>query len=210
MSALTLPMPPALAPPSDPVPTLPPVAPLRWTRDEYYRLADAGFFAGKRVMLIDGEILAVSPQNEPHSTAIVVTAAALHAAFGDGMTYRQQMPLDLGQASDPEPDIAVIAGPPRSQPRRHPTMAALVVEVADSSLAYDTGDKAGFYAAGVIADYWVVDLVHNRLVVFRDPRPDPTARFGHSYAAVLYRGPGDSLTPLAAPNSFITIADLLP
>jgi Uma2 family endonuclease len=209
MSALTLPAPPP-APPADPFAHLPPVAPLRWTREEYYRLAEDGYFAGKRVMLIDGEIIAMTPQNEPHSTGIIVTAVALHAAFGDEMTYRQQMPLNLGQSSDPEPDVAVEAGPPRSQPRRHPTTALLVVEIADSSLAYDTGDKASLYAAGGIADYWVVDLVHNRLIVFRDPKPDAAARFGHGYSSIRYLDRADAVAPLAAPTSPVAVADLLP
>ncbi len=209
MSALTLPAPPP-SPPADPFAHLPPVAPLRWTRDEYYKLAEAGFFAGKRVMLIDGEVYTMSPQNEPHSTGIIVTAHALYAAFGEGVTYRQQMPLDLGQSSDPEPDIAVVAGPPRSRPVRRPNAALLVVEVADSSLAFDTGDKASLYAAGGIIDYWVVDLVHDRLVVFREPRPDPAARFGHAYTTVHYRGRGDSVAPLAVPAAQVAVTDLLP
>lgn len=210
MSVLTLPAPPPAPPSTDPFAHLPPVQPLRWTRDEYYRLADAGFFAGKRVMLIDGEIIAMTPQNEPHSTGIVNALTALQMTFGGEFTCRPQLPLNLGQASDPEPDMAVVAGPPKGQPRRHPTTALLVVEVADGSLAYDTGDKASLYAAGGIADYWVVDLVNNRLVVFRDPRPDAAARFGHAYTPVLYRGPGDAVAPLAAPGSPVAVADLLP
>ncbi|HEX4612985.1 MAG TPA: Uma2 family endonuclease [Urbifossiella sp.] len=206
MPALTLPVPPA----ADPFAHLPPVAPFRWTRAEFYRLADAGYFAGKRVMLIDGEVLAMSPQNEPHAWGVVNALNTLQAAMGPVFTYRPQLPLDIGQASDPEPDVAVVPGRPPRRPGPHPTTAALVVEVADSSLAYDTGDKGGLYAAGGVTDYWVVDLAHGRLVVFRDPRPDPAARFGHAYASVLYLGPGDTLAPLAAPHAMIAVVDLLP
>ncbi len=207
MSALTLPAPP---PPTDPFAHLPPVRPLRWTRDEYYRLAEAGFFDGKRVMLVDGEILTMVPHNESHAWGVVNTMNSLQARLGDGFTYRPQLPLNLGQASDPEPDVAVVAGPPPRRPAPHPTTALLVVEVADTSLAYDTGDKACLYAAGGVTDYWVIDLVHTRVVVFRDPRPDPAARFGHAYTSVLYRGPGDTVAPLAAPGSPVAVADLLP
>lgn len=209
MSALTLPAPPP-GPPTDPFAHLPPVAPLRWTRDEYYKLAEDGYFAGKRVMLIDGEVLTMAPHNEPHAWGIVNTLTALQTALGAQYTYRPQLPLNLGQTSEPEPDIAALAGPPRSQPRQHPEGALLVVEVADSSLAFDTGDKASLYAAGGITDYWVVDLVHDRLVVFREPRPDPAARFGHAYTTVHYRGRGDSVAPLAVPAAQVAVADLLP
>ena len=207
MSALALPAPPP-APPADPFAHLPPVRPHRWTRDDYYRLADAGFFAGKRVMLIDGEVLAMSPQNEPHSRAISLTSRALEAAFAGAAYARVQMPLDLGQASDPEPDVAMVPGDPRTDAVR-PRTALLVVEAADSSHAYDSGDKASLYAAGGIADYRVVDLVHNRLVVFRSPRPDPAARFGHSYASLRYHDRAETVASLAAPNSPVTVADLM-
>ena len=200
MSALTLPAPP----PADPFAHLPPVTPLRWTRDEYNRLAADGDVAGRRGMLIDGEIVAMSPQNEPHSRAISLTSRALEIAFAGAAYARVQMPLDLGQASDPEPDVAMVPGDPRTNPVR-PRTAPLVVEVADSSLAYDTGDKASLYAAGGIADYWVVDLVHNRLVVFRDPKPDPAARFGHAYASIRYLDRTESV----APSSPVAVADLM-
>jgi Uma2 family endonuclease len=208
MSALTLPAPPA--PPADPFAHLPPVAPLRWTRDEYYRLAEDGYFAGKRVMLIDGEVLTMAPHNEPHAWGVLNTQMALLTALGDQFSCRPQLPLNLGLSSDPEPDVAVVAGPRPRQPGPHPTTALLVVEVSDSSLTYDTGDKASLYAAGGITDYWVVDLVHNRLVVFRDPKPDPAARFGHGYTSIRYLDRADSVAPLAAAASPIAVADLLP
>lgn len=201
------------APAPTPTPAAPaedPPAPLQWTREEYYRLAEAGFFAGRRVMLIEGRVYTMSPQNEPHSRGIVAVLNALQAAFGTNFTFRPQLPLDLRQTSDPEPDMAVIAGPHRSQPTTRPTAAVLIVEVADSSLAFDSGDKASLYAAAGITDYWVVDLAHDRLIVFRDPRPDATAPHGHSYFQIICRGPADTVAPLAAPNSPITVADLWP
>jgi Uma2 family endonuclease len=206
MSALSLPAPP----PTDPFGHLPPVTPFRWTRDEYYRLAEAGYFDGKRVMLIDGEILTMAPHNEPHAWGVVNTQIAILTALGPQFVCRSQLPLNLGQASDPEPDAAIVPGPLPKRPGPHPTTALLVVEVSDSSLAYDTGDKASLYAAGGIADYWVIDLVHNRLVVFRDPKPDPAARFGHGYTSLRYLDRADTVAPLAAPNSPVAVADLLP
>lgn len=214
MSALTLPGPTAPpAPPAaqaDPFAHLPPVRPLRWTREEYYQMSEAGVFTGKRVMLIDGEVLAMVPQNEPHANGITATAYCLATAFDpSAVTFRQQSPLDLGQTSDPEPDVAVVTGNPLRRPNSRPTTALLVVEVSDRSLAYDTGDKASLYAAGGIADYWVLDLVHRRLLVFRDPRPDTAARFGHSYHAVTTHVPGDTVAPLAAAGAAVNVADLL-
>jgi len=184
--------------------------PLRWTRDEYYRLAEAGFFANRRVMLIEGEVYVMCPQNDPHVQGIIFSREALEVVFGNQFTYRSQMPMDLKQSSDPEPDIAILAGTPRSQPRGHPSSALLVVEVADTSLWYDTGDKASLYAAGGITDYWVVDINHGQLIVFRDPRPDASAKFQHSYFQRTILGRDDSVAPLAVPNNPVAVNDLLP
>ena len=183
--------------------------PLRWTREEFYRLAEAGFFRSRRVMLIEGEVVCMSPQNEPHARAISMATHAIEDAFGRGVYARVQMPLDLLPASDPEPDVAIVTGSPRTNISR-PKTALLVVEVADSSLAFDTGDKGSLYAAAGIADYWVVDLAHNRLLVYRDPRPDPSAAHGASYFHHIFLGPTDTIAPLAAPGRVIAVADLLP
>jgi Uma2 family endonuclease len=207
MSAVLTPPLPAATPPPQPA-TGP--QPWKWTRADLIRLYELGFFAGHRVMLIEGEVLAMSPMNEPHARGIVFAGEALQAAFGTGYTFRTQMPMDLGQTTDPEPDLAVLLGSPRSQPTTPPTTAVLVVEVADTSLTYDMGDKASLYAAAGIADYWVLDLSGRRLHVFRDPRPDAARRFGHGYFQQTMYGPADRVSPLAAPTSSILVGDLLP
>ena len=204
MSVLTAPRPAAT-----PVEDATPPTPLRWTREEYYRLAEAGFFDGRRVMLIDGEVFVMSPQKSPHSRGIALVQNALEAAFGAGHWVRTQAPLELSQTTDPEPDAAVVVGTPRTLPE-HPSSALLVVEVADSSLSFDTGRKASLYAAGGIADYWVVDLGHNQLHVFRDPHLDPSAYHGFSYTSHTTHGPAEAVAPRAAPTSPVKVADLLP
>jgi Uma2 family endonuclease len=198
--------------------TPPPAAPAResspsrwkWTRDEFLRLGELGFFGDRRVMLIEGEVLAMSPMNEPHARGIVFVVEALRAAFGSGVTIRTQLPMDLGRTTDPEPDIAVIAGSPRSQPPTAPVTALLVVEVSDTSLDYDTGDKANLYAAAGIAEYWVLDVANGKLHVFRSPVADPAERFGHRYAQQRGLWPADRVQPLAAPGQSVLVSDLLP
>ena len=185
-------------------------APWKWTRNDFLRFHELGLFGARRVMLIDGEVLALSPINEPHARSIVFVLQALQAAFGSGFTFRPQMPMDLGQTTDPEPDVIVVAGAPRTQPPTPPTTAVLVVEVADSSLAFDLGDKANLSAAAGISEYWVVDLVQNQLHVFRDPRPEPGKRFGHVYARHTLNSATDRVSPLAAPQSLVLVGDLLP
>ena len=136
----------------------------------------------------------MSPMKEPHVRAIVFVLEALQAAFGPTFTFRPQLPMDLGQSTDPEPDVIVVAVAD-SQPATPPKTAILVVEVADSSLPFDTGDKASLYAAVGITDYWVLDLVHQRLCIFRSPRPDSAQRFGHGFSQQSIHGTSETVSP---------------
>lgn len=160
-------------------------------------------------MLIDGIIWEQGPMNPPHAIALELAAELFRLVFGAGWRVRIQLPLVLSLITDPEPDIAILPGSPRDS-QDHPTTASLVIEIADATLAFDLGAKASLYAAGGIADYWVVDLVHRQLHVFRDPQPDPTQPHGHAYQQHLTLGPTNAVAPLAAAGSLVTVADLLP
>jgi Uma2 family endonuclease len=181
--------------------------PKRWSRAEYDRMIDAGIFEpGQRVELIDGEIIAMTPQNGPHAMAVRLMQRALDAGFGVGFDVRSQLPLALGRKSEPEPDIVVVAGSPRDYPR-HPTTALLVVEVADTSLAYDRKTKGPLFARAGIAEYWIVNLVDRIVEVYREPVETPG---GWSYRLIARYGDGETLSPLARPGVVISVADLLP
>jgi Uma2 family endonuclease len=182
--------------------------PRRWTREEYYRMGDLGFFHGQRVELIEGEIMVLSPQNWPHTLTVARVGEALHRVLGTGFWVRMQFPLNLS-TSDPEPDVSVAAGRIEDY-SDHPTTAVLVVEVSDSTLAYDRKRKASLYARAGIADYWIVNLVDKQLEVRRDPRPDPSQHYGHGYASLTILVPPAVVNPLAAPQVSLAVADLLP
>jgi Uma2 family endonuclease len=191
------------------LPTPPDPGPRYWTREEYYRLADLGFFRGQRAERIGGQIMVMSPQNWPHTVSTDKSWEVLRAAFGSGFWVRSQAPLELGQSSDPEPEVSVGVGR-RDDYSDHPTAAVLVVEVSDTTLAFDRGDKANQYAAAGITDYWVIDVNGRRVEVYRDPRPDPAKPFGAWYTKVAVYGATDAIAPLAAPAARLTAADLLP
>lgn len=199
--ALTQPM-PAVAPPvTEPTPR-------RWTREEYYRLGDLGFFQGQRVELIEGEIMVLSPQNWPHTSTVARVDQALQRVLGSGFWVRTQFPLNLS-TSDPEPDISVVAGRLEDY-SDHPTTALLIVEVSESNLAYDRRTKTSLYARAGIPDYWIVNLVDKQVEVYRDPRPDPSQPYGHGYASVTILVPPAVVAPLAAPQASLAVAELLP
>jgi Uma2 family endonuclease len=182
----------------------------RWSRAEYYKMAELGLFHGQRVELIEGRIVEMPALTPPHSTATKKTERSLEAAFGPGFHARIQGPLSLGTSSDPEPDVAIVPGEARDYLAGHPTSALLVVEVSESTLRYDQEDKGSLYAAAGLQDYWIVNLVDRQLEVYRNPIPAPAEPHGHVYDDVVFLGPSDVVTPLAAPHARIAVADLLP
>lgn len=184
----------------------------RFTRDQYRAMAEHGFFDGRRVCLLHGEIIDMAAMKEPHACGVSLVVDALRTVAPVGHYVRSQMPLDVNTSNDPEPDVVVVPGNARTY-RDSPTApsaadALIVVEVADSTVDQDITEKAELYATAGIADYWVLDVENERLLVFRDPRPIPAG--GQSYRTCLRLVSGDTISLLAVPNTPIPVADLLP
>lgn len=182
------------------------------TRGEYQRAGELGIFGPEeRLELIGGEVHAkVSPQKTPHATTITVASDALRRVFGAGHHVRVQLPLALGEHSEPEPDLAVVRGSARDYLADHPESAVLIVEVADTTVRFDRTVKASLYARAGIADYWLVNLQDRVLELHREPAPMPDQPFGHHYRSITRHVESDSLAPLAAPSAPIRVVDLLP
>ena len=178
----------------------------RWTREEYERLAAKGFFPpGKRVELVEGIIYDMAPQNSPHATGLRLSNEALRAIFpaDAGYEVRSQLPLALGENSEPEPDVAVVPGSIRDYADHHPATALLVLEIADSSLSYDRERKIPLYARSEIPEAWLLDLTRGVLEVYRDPA-------GGVYQTRTVLRAEDSVAPLSRPDQPIRVAELLP
>ena len=183
----------------------------RFSRLEYERLAELEFFQpDERLELIDGLLVVREPQDSPHATGVRLVLRALREVFGAGWIVDSQLPLALDDYSEPEPDAAVVAGHPRDYRDAHPTRPVLIVEVAESRLAFDRREKASLYARAGIADYWVVNLVDRVLEVYREPVAAPAAPYGFRYRSVTRLRPPATVTPIAAPLAAIPVADLLP
>ena len=182
----------------------------RWRRVEYERLVDLGIFVGERLELLDGLLVVREPQGSPHAASVTQIGRVLASAFGAGWHPRLHAPLALDEESEPEPDVAVVAGDPRDYVSAHPSTAALVVEVADSSLRLDRRLKSGLYARASLPEYWIVNLVDRALEVHRAPRPAADTAYGWVYRSVDVLRPPATVTPLAVSCAHIAVADLLP
>jgi Uma2 family endonuclease len=189
-----------------------PALPLwRMTRARYDRLIEAGIFGPEdRVELLDGLLVAREPQGGRHATVVGLVRAALERAFGRAYHIREEKPIALDERSEPEPDIVVVPGALRDYLSAHPSQPVLVVEVADSSLAFDRLRKGGLYARAGIADYWIVNLIDEVLEVYRDPVAGPSKLGGWKYDSVRLLRRNSIVTPLGAPRARIRIEALLP
>lgn len=174
----------------------------RITREEYDRMVRAGVFIGQRVELVEGIVYEMSPQDNPHASGLRRARWALEEICPEGYQVDVQMPLCLLQDSEPEPDLAIVRRDPLDYAEGHPTSAALLVEIAHSSLRHDRR-KAKTYAAAGIEEYWISDVVRGVLEVYREPVDG-----SYTTRQVLQRG--ERISPLVRPDKEIVVDDLLP
>ncbi len=149
----------------------------------------------EHVQLIDGMLVAMSPQGRPHAFVIQKLNRLLVRALPDDFEVLTQLPLTLGDDSEPEPDLAVVHARDAASRTEHPTTALLVVEVAGDSLRFDRKSKAALYARAAIPEYWIVNLGEASIEVHRGP-DTPLA----TYRETLVSHRGEILTATAVPG----------
>src|SRR4051794_17037268 len=159
-----------------------------FTVDEYYEMARVGILKpDERVELLDGEIVPMNPIGSPHLWC-VHRLDRHFSGFPDRSLVLVQSSLRLGPRSEPEPDIVLLQLDTPQDRHPGPEDVYLVIEVADSSIRTDRGRKRTMYARAGIAEYWIVDLQHDRVEVYRDP--------GRTrYQTVWLAGRGDTVSP---------------
>lgn len=179
---------------------------LRWTVEEYHRIAETGVFDERRVELIEGEVLEMPPIGNEHRAVSAGADDVLRSAFGIGFSVFVQNSLVLSDDSEPEPDIVVARGHWRDFINGLPLESVvLVAEISKTTLHNDLTQKAALYAKSGIVEYWVIDLVNSELVVHRQPVQNVDSAH---YAAIVHLKKGQSVRPLHAPDSVVSVDDL--
>lgn len=180
----------------------------RWTRAEYEKAEAAGVFDQQHIELVEGELIDKKMKNRPHVDAATLLFGWLIQVFGLRFVNFEAT-IDVAPEDNPtslpEPDIVVLK-PDFTEfrtRRPQPRDLALVVEISDTSLAFDLTAKAALYARAAIAEYWVLDIIGHRLLVQRSPESG-------QYASVIAYSQEESVAPLAAPDSNLRIADVFP
>ena len=189
----------------------PPVAPAvpprkRWTRQEIEVFERSGAWEGQHFELIEGDLINKMGKYLRHALAVKNVAQALALLFGwKALVWETSMDVSPEDhpTSNPEPDVLVLKRDPSEIRGNQPAPAdvALVVEVSDSTLAFDLGTKAGLYARAGIAEYWVLDINGRQLIVHREPAA--------VYKSVVAYAADESVAPLAALDRVIAVAELL-
>ena len=177
--------------------------PHRFTQDALLRMIDAGILApDDRVELIDGEIVDMTPSGPRHAE-YVDRLLHLLADLMPQARVRVQGTLDLGPRNLVDPDLMLLRTRPGGYRDALPRASdvLLLVEVAEASYSRDSEIKARLYAEAGVADYWIVDVDRQAVVVHRRPRND---KYEHVQTI---RGKAD-LVPLHFPRKQLNLADL--
>jgi Uma2 family endonuclease len=139
----------------------------RLRREEYAKLVELGSFRDEHVELIRGVILRMAPQGPPHASAIERLNELLVEGLRRRARVRVQSPLNGPDDSVPEPDLAIVLREDHGQ--AHPSSALLVIEVSNTSRAYDRETKAPLYAEMGVPELWLVDVPRQCVEVRTDP-----------------------------------------
>jgi Uma2 family endonuclease len=179
----------------------------RWkvTVETFNRMIEDGYFAPEeRVELIRGELIQTPPIGHEHAGHVNQFVRLFRRLDDDAAVLSLQNPVELRDLSRPQPDVALLRPRADAYARSNPTAddVLLLIEVADTSSAYDRQVKGPLYAESGISDYWIVNLREEQVVVYRDPTPT-----GYRSEQVLRRG--EMVSPLAFPDLEIAVADIL-
>ena len=165
-----------------------------FTVDEFAKMGEAGIFTeDHRVELIDGEIREMAPIGSLHAGTVDRLTVVLVELLRRSAIVRVQNPVQLDLHNEPQPDIAILASRDDYYTAGHPKPGdtLLVIEVADSSLAYDLHEKAPRYARAMVPEVWVVDLEAEVIRVLTQP-----GQSGYANVRVMARGAAIASTSL--------------
>lgn len=185
--------------------------PKHFTIAEYHRLTELGFFCeDDRVELIRGQIIQMSAKGTAHETCNRRLLRELARLLGEQATLQNQSPITLPADGEPEPDFAIVHNRSDDYLSAHPTPAdvLLVIEIADSSLAYDQEVKLPLYAEAGIADYWLFNLPENCLETYSEPYQTLQGDFGYRVKRIVL--PTEAIALPHFPDLSVDLAKIFP
>lgn len=176
----------------------------RLTVAEYHRLGENGIFdEDSRVELIEGDLIAMPPIGERHASKTRQLNRLFSLQVGDTAIVDMQNPVMLDAHSEPQPDMVLLKPRPDFYETAHPRPedVLLLIEVSDSTLRYDRDTKVPLYAKAGIPEVWLLDLMNQRIAIYRHPSAD-------GYRQIQFPAPEELISPSLLPELTLRIADL--
>ena len=177
-----------------------------FTIAEYDQMLDTGILPQEdRVELIAGEIVAMSPIGRRHAACVRKLTRVLSRLLGERTQISVQNPIAIPDWSEPNPDVALLVPRADYYANAHPAARNIqvLIEVADTSLDYDTQIKTPLYAQASVREVWVIDLTNERVAVHTRPQAG-------EYTRVRTYGHQDSFTSQRFSGVEFLVKDLLP
>ena len=143
--------------------------------EEYYRMAEVGILTDNdHVELIHGEIIEMSPIGSRHASIVNRITKILTGLVGDSAIVSVQNPIKVNDLNEPEPDVAVLKPRDDFYAEKHPGSQDifLVIEISDTTLAYDREIKLPLYAMAGIPEFWLINLEKGEIEIHRVPSTD--------------------------------------
>jgi Uma2 family endonuclease len=177
-----------------------------WSIADYHQMIEARVLdEDDRVELLEGKIVCMSPQRPFHAASVQRSGRLLFKLLSDRAEIRVQLPVILGNDSEPEPDIAVVRFDADEYSFRHPEASDiyLLIEVADWTILKDRKQKARIYGKNQVLEYWILDLQRRQVYIFRQPEDG-------SYCEEMILNSDDSLAMKAFPDVAIALDAMFP
>ena len=178
----------------------------KFSSDQYHWLIEAGILTtDHRVELIGGQILPMPPMGDEHGDSIGDLNTWLSDRREQEYMPRCQVTIRLAEGFTPDPDFTLLRYREDGYgPHHRPTAAdvLLVIEIADSSLARDLGQKSLAYARAGVPELWVVDIPHRQIHRFTQPSPE-------GYQEQTTAGEGETISPALIPSLQLPVREAL-
>jgi Uma2 family endonuclease len=177
---------------------------IRISVDRYQKMVATGVLTERdRIELIEGEMINMAPIGPKHAALTARLTKLLVLAVGDTAIVSPGGPVNLGEFSEPQPDLLLLRARGDYYAGKIPEAVdvLLLIEISDSTLAFDQSTKRALYARHGVVEYWIVDVEGKRIEVHREPT-------ANGYARALGFSMGDTVSPQAFPAVRLIVQNL--
>ena len=174
--------------------------------DEYHAMVEAGILTKHdHVELLDGEIIAMVPIGSGHASCVMRLSRMLSEAVGKRAIVSVQGPVRLDETSEPQPDLMLLKWQDDFYAAAHPTPAdvLLLIEVSDTTVAFDKNVKLSLYARSMIPEVWIVNLPERTIEAYSAPS-------GVEYTESRWVGEDGALSPVCFEDVSLPVGAVLP